>query len=387
MKNEDRKKEDKKKEDKKMKDVVNREHEVVPEQELKKKSDDKKEPVEKKKREQKKQINVKDNMQQKTIARNTPIKNIVWVGTSISNVLDKQKVEKDTNIKLKVVKAYGIKREENQRFPASNFTDTVPKVINYDNPDAIILQTGSIEISNIDVKKALMDPFKNIEQYKNEWTKKTKDDSINLFNVAKNALVMKPDMEVIIVKRLPRYDLKSQDPLQIKQSLSEYSNSVYDQLWFENDGPKNIHIVSLDKMECFGYLKDIIYGNTSQPNYDGIHLRGPEAVRHFTYRAVNAIKSVIHKTGFSPRSSGLQSQLQRNYQTVNNKSSRLSNYSSNHDNCPQAQYQWRKQSRLVSGRVQTGEKSESHQHNSYDGNKVGSTYYSIPVQNRFTENF
>ena len=52
-----------------------------------------------------------------------------------------------------------------------------------DDPDAVVLQTGSIEITNIDVKKALMDPFKSIEQYKQEWTDKVKDDSNNLFKV------------------------------------------------------------------------------------------------------------------------------------------------------------------------------------------------------------
>ena len=115
-------------------------------------------------------------------AKNKPIFKIVWLGTSISKVLDQKKFEKDTKTNLKVIKAYGIKKEQNQRFPASNFTDIVPKVIKNENPDAIVLQTGSIEITNIDVKKALMDPSNSIEEYKAEWTRKVKDDSTNLFN-------------------------------------------------------------------------------------------------------------------------------------------------------------------------------------------------------------
>ena len=226
---------------------------------------------------------------------NLTFENIVWVGTSISKVLDINKFEKDTNSNLKIVKAYGIKAENNQRFPASNFTNVVPKVIASEDPDAIVLQTGSIEISNIDVKKALMDPDQNIEKYKNEWMSKVEEDSKNLFNVAKKALEKKPRMKVIIVKRLPRYDLKCQDPIHIKQSLSQFGNSVYDQLWLKNGGPKNIHAVSLEEMECVGYLRNIIYGKSSDSNYDGIHLRGPAATRHFTYRAVNAIKSVLRE--------------------------------------------------------------------------------------------
>ena len=316
-------------------------------------------------------------------------KNIVWIGTSISKALDSKKLEEDTNMKVKVVKSYGIKRECNQRFPASNFTEMVPKVIKQDNPDAVVLQTGSIEITNIDVKKALMDPFKSIEQYKQEWTDKVKDDSNNLFNVAKTAVKMKPDIEVVILKRLPRYDPKSTDPLHIKQSLSELANSVYDQLWLEDGGPKNIHIVSLDKMECFGYLKDIIYGKTNDSSYDGIHLRGPAAVRHFTYRAANAIKSVFgrNKNRVSNHVNSAHSQRtdqyrpDSNYHNGRNKNGGLSNYSANHDDCPQAKYQWRVQSRLDSASVQTENKTGTgHQ-------QVGSTYYTIPVQNRFPEKF
>ena len=176
-----------------------------------------------------------------------------------------------------------------------------PKVIKKEKPDAIVLQTGSIEITNINVKNALMDSDKSIEEYKQEWTKKVKEDSTNLFNIAKKALDIKSDMEVVIVKRLPRYDPKSEDPFHIKQSMSEYANSVYDQLWFEHGGPKNIHIVALEKIECVGFLRDILYGKKNDVGYDGLHLRGPAGSRHFTYRAVNAISAVLFaKQSFSP---------------------------------------------------------------------------------------
>ena len=48
-------------------------------------------------------------------------------------------------------------------------------------------------------------------------------------------------------------------------------------------------------MKCSGskYLKDIIFGSPDQSNYDGIHMRGKSAIRHFTYRAVQAVKLVL----------------------------------------------------------------------------------------------
>ena len=82
---------------------------------------------------------------------NKPVENVLWFGTSISKSLDKNRIENDLNINLKIVRAYGIECENNQRFPHMNFTDTVPKALVNENPDAIVLQGGSIEITNNDV--------------------------------------------------------------------------------------------------------------------------------------------------------------------------------------------------------------------------------------------
>ena len=102
------------------------------------------------------------------------IDKIIWFGTSVSKSLNKKKFEKDTNTKVKVVKAYGIEGDSNQRYPEVNFNKVVTDTLEKEEPDAIILQTGSIEITNIDVKGALMDPLKSIDQYKAEWTLKAK---------------------------------------------------------------------------------------------------------------------------------------------------------------------------------------------------------------------
>ena len=222
------------------------------------------------------------------------IKNVLYIGTSLSKSLDRKKFQKDTKTKLKVVKAYGIKKESDQFYPKLNFTDVVPKSLEKDKPDVLVLQAGSIEISNLNVKNAMMNTEKDIEEYSREWAAKVEDDSNNLFEVAENALKADPKMKVIIVKRLPRYDSSAADPLGIKANLSQFANSVYDQLWFKKGGPINIHIVNFD-LGCDDsrYLKDILFGKPGEKSYDGVHLRGFAASRHFTYRAVQAIRPVI----------------------------------------------------------------------------------------------
>ena len=85
------------------------------------------------------------------------------------------------------------------------------------------------------------------------------------------------------------------------------------------------------------YLRNIIYGNPNNSNYDGLHLRGEYAQRHYTYRAIMAIKPVIRinrKENLSPPS--LPKMHSRRPAPVSRDKSR--NF---HDSCPQARYQSR----------------------------------------------
>ena len=105
---------------------------------------------------------------------------VTGIGTSISNVLDKKRFEKDCNVKLRMVKAYCIDEEENARFKESNFAAVVPKVTKEKDTDVLVLQTGSIEITDLDMKQAMKDTKKSIEEYKREWFAKVEKDSINV---------------------------------------------------------------------------------------------------------------------------------------------------------------------------------------------------------------
>ena len=111
---------------------------------------------------------------------------VTWIGTSLSKVLNRKKFEDDINVELHTVKAYCINKEG--RFPECNFEDMVPKVVSEDNTNTLVLQTGSIEITNIDVNNAMMDPSKNIEKYKEEWFEKVEEASNKLFKIAEDAI-------------------------------------------------------------------------------------------------------------------------------------------------------------------------------------------------------
>ena len=72
-----------------------------------------------------------------------------------------------------------------------------------------------------------------------------------------------------------RYDSK------INAHLSEYSNSILEELWMTNNCPKRIVIAKQD-LECEGITRIQSYGNSDHNNYDGIHLRGPDALPFMT---------------------------------------------------------------------------------------------------------
>ena len=295
-------------------------------------------------------------------------KKIVWVGTSLSKHLIKSKLEDDLKVDLKVDRAYCIENEPDAHFRERNFRAVVPKAIENENVETLVLQTGSIEITNINVSKATKNPKKNIEEYKKKWFAKVEDNSENLFEVAERALKNSTSLKrVIIVKRLPRFDLSKDDDLGIKSELSNYANACYQQLWVKRGRPENIYIVQLDGLDSSNYIRKIVYGETNKENYDGVHLRGPHAARHLTYRVVQAIKSII--TGSSEQQSHR-----------NNKD--------NHRDCPQAQFQ--SQRRSANQRTQNNGQSQSKGSNSghqssvrYSDVVAGRRQYSVPVANRF----
>ena len=112
-------------------------------------------------------------------------------------------------------------------FPNPISKDAVPKIVSRGNTDTLVLETGSIEITNLDVNKALMDSTKDIIQYKKEWFEKAERVSTDLFEIAEDAIAFDENLHVIILKRLPRFDRSSNDLINIKSNLSEFANQLY----------------------------------------------------------------------------------------------------------------------------------------------------------------
>ena len=58
--------------------------------------------------------------------------------------------------------------------------------------------------------------------------------------------------------------------------------------------PQSIKILEVNlNIEKPGYLKDLIFGSTHSKTYDGVHLKGHGACRHFNYRVKQILKPVV----------------------------------------------------------------------------------------------
>ena len=150
------------------------------------------------------------------------------------------------------------------------------------------------------------------------------------------------------------------------EKLSVSENNTYDQLWFKRGAPRNIHIVNFELgCENSPYLKTIIFGNPGSRYYDGCHFRGDGASRHLTYRAILAIKPVIVSS-----------------------TARITDYDrSDYNNQGQSQPDYRHGNTSKFTVPRKSRKYKDVKKTEINPNRYGSNVYSVPVQNRFTENF
>ena len=273
---------------------------------------------------------------------------LLYVGDSISANVDFQALKEGTKTEIKPVKAYSavFDNESNVAkkaayFPQKNFTDVIAKEVENEEFDTMIVQAGSVDISNFNTKN---DPEKHFEYFHQQSVMSAK----NIFTACENALRMKPSMKkVIIMKQIPRYDRPDMDPLSIKQALSMIFNNTLTEQWRTTSFKEKIFIGN-HNIECSGGVRESRYRNIQTGAFDGIHLYGSSGKKAYT----NSVLNILNQAG-------------------------LINQDFDHQNCPQAQYQvkkngfhntnWTKDSdvRIISSKKQNQE-------------------YEIPIKNRFS---
>ena len=147
----------------------------------------------------------------------------LFIGDSISSVVDLDALKEATETEIKHIKAYssvfdtvsnGAKRPA--IFPHKNFTDVIPAALKQDTFKNMIVQCGSVDITNLQTKHDVEKKFDFFHQ-------QTVMSAKNLFFACEDALKNNPGIEqIVVMKQIPRYDRADTDPLSINRHCLRY---------------------------------------------------------------------------------------------------------------------------------------------------------------------
>ena len=204
--------------------------------------------------------------------------------------MDFNALEVATQAKFVKAKAYSSVHDTTEnvakqpaKFPASNFKDVIPAELKKAQYQSLILQAGSVDITNLNTKD---DPTKYMEYFRQEAVKS----ATNLFSAAVNALTVQPTLsKVVIMKQIPRYDPTHVDPLALKATLSLLFNNTLTDLWMKSPHKDKI-FVGNHNIDCTGAIKESRYRQTKSRKYDGIHLLGSSGQKAYTLSVLNILR-------------------------------------------------------------------------------------------------
>ena len=106
---------------------------------------------------------------------------MLFIGDSISGNVEVDVLKNALDADIKTVKAYSSVYDNNARFPAKNFLDVTENEIKKEQFDILLLQSGSVDITNLDTKSR---PRENVEYFKQQVIISAR----NLFSAAESAL-------------------------------------------------------------------------------------------------------------------------------------------------------------------------------------------------------
>ena len=199
---------------------------------------------------------------------------ISYITDSIGGNVMLPELEQLTKAKFKPRKAYGAVRAPDHFYPDANFTDTVPKEMEQNKPDALILQMESVTLTNL-----------STDGHEELAKQQVKVAASNMFSVATSALAASPTLQrVVLMEAVPRFDTKA------KHELNRYGNLMLHQAKLESNSiHKDMVYIGVHTLDCQG--KGLIasrYGDRRQ-QADMIHMKGPSGLAAYTKSVANIL--------------------------------------------------------------------------------------------------
>ena len=215
---------------------------------------------------------------------------ILFIGDSISKNVRIDTLEEATQSEIITVRAYSsvYDNEENSakqaaKIPEANFHDVVQAELKKEEYKTLLLQSGSVDISNLKTRE-------NVSQYSEYFKQESIMSAKNLFQSAVNGLAQSPNLEkVVIMKQTPRYDPANTDPMAIKPVLSQLYNNTLTEEWM-NSQYKDKIIIGSHNIDCTGAVREARYRETRTQRFDGVHLYGSSGMKAYTMSVLNILR-------------------------------------------------------------------------------------------------
>ena len=172
-----------------------------------------------------------------------------------------------TKAKFKPRKAKKAARAPDHFYPDANFTDIVPKEMEQNKPDALILQIESVTLTNL-----------TTDVHEEFAKQQVKVAASNMFSVATSSLAANPNLQrSVLMEAVPRFDTKA------KQELNRYGNLMLHQAKQESNSiHKDQVYIGVHTLDCQGKGLFVSRYGDRRHQADMIHMRGPSGQAAYT---------------------------------------------------------------------------------------------------------
>ena len=215
---------------------------------------------------------------------------ILFVGDSISAHADLKVIADATKSTIVTAKAYSAVYDEVSNvakeaayYPKKKYLQVVPAEAVKDTFEHLIIQAGSVDVSNLKTNN-------NPNEYLKYFKQVSVISATNIFNSI-IALENQPSLKsVIIMKQTPRYDPADVDSLSVKPAMSYLFNNTIMDLWM-NSPMKDRMFVGTHNIDCSGAIQAARYRHTKTGRFDGVHLYGSSGGKAYTKSVLNILRS------------------------------------------------------------------------------------------------
>ena len=209
---------------------------------------------------------------------------VLFIADNIGSNADIRHLEEATNTMIYIEEAFGAAFKNDAARPYENFIHASMNAPAKHNFKYAVLQGSSSDITDLNTSEA---SHSNIEFLKQE----VHVASQNMISAARHIVLNNPGIEkVLILDRIPRFDLRSADPSQLKSKLSDYGNKVLRDVLSSCDVRAKICVAAHDLPT---ELQQNLYGHQDRRGYDGIHLHGPDGRNHYSRSLCNIFQRFL----------------------------------------------------------------------------------------------